>query len=122
MMKREAVALYIMFSVRRFLLMKCIQRCQGFQRQLIAGRSNGLHELRARINQDVVDNCQVGKIGTQNQVEPANQGGVFYTASSRIILKPAYSAIGSTEYLLEIKFLAPSLVVRKLLGNLYERC
>jgi hypothetical protein len=74
--------------------MKCLQRCQGFQRQLPAGRSNGLHELRAGINQDVVDNCQVGKFRRQNQVEPANQGGVFYTASSRIILKATYSAIG----------------------------
>jgi hypothetical protein len=77
--------------------MKCIQRYQGFQRQLTAGRSNGLHELRARINQDVVDNCQVGEFQRHNQVEPANQVGVFYTASSRIILKLAYSAIGIRE-------------------------
>jgi hypothetical protein len=77
--------------------MKCIQRYQGFQRQLTAGRSNGLHELRARINQDIVDNCQAGEFQWQNQVEPANQVGVFYTASSRISLTLAYSAIGIRE-------------------------
>lgn len=65
---------------------------------------------------------KLGKLERKIKSSQLIRGACFTQQSSRIILKPAYSAIGSTEYLLEIKFLAPSLVVRKLLGNLYERC